>query len=114
MADVADADTGLKIIFYPARYHSGLKSIFAMGDMVGDICAVLRNQVDGGILNNSVCILEEPEHLNWYRAPGEGWTKVFNYVVGIVHTNYVEYAGSQFHGLWTVSDHVWYFFAHAF
>ncbi|KAL3826382.1 hypothetical protein ACHAXA_008590 [Cyclostephanos tholiformis] len=101
MADVADADTGLKIIFYPARYHSGLKSIFAMGDMVGDICAVLRKQIDGGNLNNSVCILEEPEHLNWYRAPGEGWTKVFNYVVGIVHTNYVEYAGSQFHGLWT-------------
>jgi digalactosyldiacylglycerol synthase len=107
MEDVADADTGLKIIFYPARYHSGLKSIFAMGDMVGDICAVLRNQTDGGILNNSVCILEEPEHLNWYRAPGEGWTKVFNYVVGIIHTNYVEYAGSQFHGLWTVSDYVW-------
>jgi len=106
MADVADADTGLKIIFYNARYHSGLKSIFAMGDMVGDICAVLRDQTDGGILNNSVCILEEPEHLNWYRAPGEGWTKVFNYVVGIVHTNYVEYAGSQFHGLWTVSDYV--------
>ena len=105
MADVADADTGLKIIFYKARYHSGLKSIFAMGDMVGDICAVLRDQTDGGILNNSICILEEPEHLNWYRAPGEGWTKVFNYVVGIVHTNYVEYAGSQFHGLWTVSDY---------
>lgn len=36
LADVADADTGLKIIFYSARYHSGLKSIFAMGDMVGD------------------------------------------------------------------------------
>ena len=39
--------------------------------------------------------------MNWYRAPGEGWTKVFNYVVGIVHTNYIEYASGQFHGLWT-------------
>ena len=100
MEDVADCETGLRIIFYPARYHSGLKSIFAMGD----ICAVLRNHTDGDNLKEAVCILEEPEHLNWYRAPGEGWTKVFNYVVGIVHTNYVEYAGTQFHGLWTVSD----------
>lgn len=39
--------------------------------------------------------------MNWYRAPGEGWTKVFDYVVGIVHTNYIEYASTQFHGLWT-------------
>jgi glycosyltransferase involved in cell wall biosynthesis len=39
--------------------------------------------------------------VNWYRAPGEGWTKVFNYVVGIVHTNYIEYASTHFHGLWT-------------
>ncbi|KAL7542955.1 hypothetical protein ACHAXR_012248 [Thalassiosira sp. AJA248-18] len=97
MQDAADTDTGLRIIFYPARYHSGLKSIFAMGD----ICAVLRNQTDEESLANAACILEEPEHLNWYRAPGEGWTKVFGYVVGIVHTNYVEYAGTQFHGLWT-------------
>ena len=99
MEDVADRDTGLRILFYPARYHSGLKSIFAMGD----ICSVLRNHTDGDRLKDAVCILEEPEHLNWYRAPGEGWTKLFNYVVGIVHTNYVEYAGTQFHGLWTVS-----------
>lgn len=96
MEDAADAKFGLKIIFYPARYHAGLKSIFAMGD----ICAVLRNQTDDN-LADAVCILEEPEHLNWYRAPGEGWTKVFSYVVGVLHTNYIEYAGTQFHGLWT-------------
>lgn len=99
MKDAADPGTGIRILFYPARYHADLKSIFAMGD----ICAVLRNQTDGGDLADAVCILEEPDHLNWYRAPGEGWTKVFDYVVGILHTNYVEYAGTQFHGLWTVS-----------
>ena len=97
MSDAACSESGLRIMFYPARYHSGLKSIFAMGD----ICSLVRNQTGGDSLAKAVCILEEPEHLNWYRAPGEGWTKVFGYVVGIVHTNYVEYASLQFHGLWT-------------
>ena len=97
MNDEADPINGLRILFYPARYHSGLKSIFAMGD----ICAALRNQTEGTRLSDAVCVLEEPEHLNWYRAPGDGWTKVFGYVVGIIHTNYVEYASCEFHGLWT-------------
>lgn len=42
-----------------------------------------------------ICVLEEPEHLNWYRAPGENWTKKFKHVVGIVHTNYFVYAQEQ-------------------
>ena len=95
-ANMEDEASELRILFYPARYHSGLNSIFAMGD----ICASLQNQTEGS-LADAVCILEEPEHLNWYRAPGEGWTKVFNYVVGVIHTNYIEYASTQFHGLWT-------------
>mmetsp|Transcript_10963 Transcript_10963/g.15448 ORF Transcript_10963/g.15448 Transcript_10963/m.15448 type:complete len:831 (+) Transcript_10963:293-2785(+) len=91
LVEEADPHTGLKILFYPARYHSGLKSIFGMGD----ICSLIP---DG---EADVCILEEPEHLNWYRAPGEGWTHKFNYVVGIVHTNYKEYASAHYSGLWT-------------
>ena len=39
MNEEADPVNGLKIIFYPARYHSGLKSIFAMGD----ICNCIPN-----------------------------------------------------------------------
>jgi hypothetical protein len=92
LVEEADSEVGLKIIFYAARYHSGLKSIFAMGD----ICNVIKDDEEA-----DVCILEEPEHLNWYRAPGDGWTKKFNFVVGIMHTNYKEYAAGHYSGLWT-------------
>jgi digalactosyldiacylglycerol synthase len=91
MADAACATTGLQLLFYPARYHAGLGSIFAMGDIMSLIDA---DKMD-------VCIMEEPEHVNWFRAPGDGWTKRFNYVVGIVHTNYKEYASAHYSGLWT-------------
>jgi len=87
----ADPETGIKILFYPGRYHAGLKSIFAMGDIISVIPDA----------DADVCILEEPEHLNWYRAPGDGWTKKFRFVIGIIHTNYVEYAASHYTGLWT-------------
>ena len=117
MPDVADARTGLKLLFYPARNHSGLRSIFAMGD----ICRLIDEELQQDDENNEnktdntttqddavvykprtdVCILEEPEHCNWYRAPGDGWTQKFNYVVGIVHTNYKEYASAHYSGLWT-------------
>merc|ERR1740124_580311 len=91
MPQEADEDVGLKIMFYPARYHAGLKSIFAMGDIPS---LIPDSEAD-------VCILEEPEHLNWFRAPEDGWMKKFNFVVGIIHTNYVEYASSHYSGLWT-------------
>ena len=91
MIPEADPDTGIKIIFYNARYHNGLKSIFAMGDIMS---AIPDSDAD-------VCILEEPEHLNWFRAPGDGWTKKFRFVIGIIHTNYVDYASAHYTGLWS-------------
>jgi len=91
MPKEADSEVGLQIMFYPARYHPGLKSIFAMGDIPS---LIPDSDAD-------VCMLEEPEHLNWFRAPEDGWRKKFNFVVGIIHTNYVEYASSHFSGLWT-------------
>lgn len=91
LKDESSREKGLNIIWYPARYHYGLVSIFAMGDL----CSQMPP--------SDVCILEEPEHLNWYRSPGDGWTTSmkFKHVVGIVHTNYSEYASTEFHGLWT-------------
>jgi hypothetical protein len=77
MPDAACPDTGLQMIFYPARYHADLGSIFAMGDII----SLLPPE------NMDVCVLEEVEHLNWFRAPGDGWTKRFQFVVGIVHTS---------------------------
>jgi digalactosyldiacylglycerol synthase len=56
---------------------------------MGDITALVSaDDID-------ICILEEPEHLNWYRAPGEHWTEKFKHVVGIIHTNYFAYAQEQ-------------------
>mmetsp|Transcript_21563 Transcript_21563/g.24518 ORF Transcript_21563/g.24518 Transcript_21563/m.24518 type:complete len:961 (+) Transcript_21563:237-3119(+) len=100
----ADEKIGLQIIFYPSRYHSGLKSIFAMGDIASLISSEKDDDDNNSNISNNntdVCVLEEPEHLNWYRAPGDGWTNKFEYVIGIIHTNYVEYASSHYSGLWT-------------
>ena len=82
-AGLWDAAEGLRILFYPARYHEGLRSIFAMGDLIQD---VILNHVESP-MDLDVCILEEPEHCNWFRAPGDSWTRQFQYVVGIIHTS---------------------------
>lgn len=91
-ANMIHAAENLKIVFYNARYHGGLGSIFAMGDIMDELP---RDEIF------DVCILEEPEHINWFRAPGQGWTKIYNYVVGIIHTNYDQYATQHYSGLWT-------------
>lgn len=71
------------IRFYPARYHKKHCSIFALGD----ICDLISDE------SADVCILEEPEHLNWYRSPGSSsWCDNFCHCVGIIHTNYKSYA----------------------
>jgi len=88
---------GIKIVWYAAKYHGRYGSIFA----IEDICSLF------GSKQSDVCFLEEPEHLNVYRAPGKRlWTDIFEHVVGVGHTNYVAYVqkeslvGSVFaHGL---------------
>jgi len=79
------ASSELRIRWYTAWQERAENSIYSMGDITS---LIPEDEAD-------ICILEEPEHLNWYRAPGEGWTEKFKHVVGIVHTNYFVYAQEQ-------------------
>jgi len=84
-ANMKDASKDLRIRWYTAWQERAENSLYAMGDITALMPA---EEVD-------ICVLEEPEHLNWYRAPGESWTSKFKHVVGIVHTNYFVYAQEQ-------------------
>lgn len=70
-----------------------------MGSRVYASCSVIPDE------DADIAILEEPEHLTWFRVPEEieegdedaekkarfGWKFKFKYVVGILHTNYEMY-----------------------
>jgi hypothetical protein len=76
-ANMPEAADNLRIRWYTAWQNPAENSIYSMGDITA---LIPPEEVD-------ICILEEPEHLNWYRAPGESWTKRFKHVVGILHTS---------------------------
>jgi len=84
-ADMKEASAALRIRWYTAWQERAENSIYSMGDITS---LIPEDEAD-------ICVLEEPEHLNWYRAPGESWTEKFKHVVGIVHTNYFVYAQEQ-------------------
>ncbi len=69
--------------FYPARFHKYYNSIFALGD----ICDLIPDE------SADVCFLEEPEHLNWYRGPGE--SNVGQLAKGSVFVEYNILPGSK-------------------
>ncbi|XP_027072240.1 digalactosyldiacylglycerol synthase 1, chloroplastic-like isoform X2 [Coffea arabica] len=75
------------ISFYPGKFSKARRSIIPAGDTSQFISS---KEAD-------IAILEEPEHLNWYHH-GKRWTDKFNHVVGIVHTNYLEYIKREKNG----------------
>uniref|UniRef100_A0A7S1YBU4 Digalactosyldiacylglycerol synthase n=1 Tax=Grammatophora oceanica TaxID=210454 RepID=A0A7S1YBU4_9STRA len=84
-ANLKQPSEDLNIAWYTGRQERAENSIYSMGDITA---LIPEEEVD-------ICILEEPEHLNWYRAPGAAWTEKFKHVVGIIHTNYFVYAQEQ-------------------
>ncbi|XP_077235617.1 UDP-Glycosyltransferase superfamily protein [Tasmannia lanceolata] len=76
-----------KIAFYPGKFSKERRSIIPAGDTSQFISS---KEAD-------IAILEEPEHLNWYHH-GKRWSDKFNHVVGVVHTNYLEYIKRERNG----------------
>ncbi|KAL3536031.1 hypothetical protein ACH5RR_004492 [Cinchona calisaya] len=75
------------ISFYPGKFSKARRSIIPAGDTSRFISSK----------DADIAILEEPEHLNWYHH-GKRWTDKFDHVVGIVHTNYLEYIKREKNG----------------
>lgn len=75
------------MFFFLIKFSKSRRSIIPAGDTTQFIPSK----------DADIAILEEPEHLNWYHH-GKRWTDKFNHVVGIVHTNYLEYIKREKNG----------------
>jgi len=72
----------LRMRWYPAEYCPFLGAIIQKGVDLAQL--VPESERD-------VVVLEEPEHINWYHH-GARWTSLYSHVVGVAHTNYLQYA----------------------
>lgn len=75
------------ISFYPGKFAVDKRSILP----VGDISDVIPDE------HADVAVLEEPEHLTWFHH-GKRWKEKFRLVIGVVHTNYLEYVRREKNG----------------
>uniref|UniRef100_A0A2P2LGQ1 Digalactosyldiacylglycerol synthase 2, chloroplastic n=1 Tax=Rhizophora mucronata TaxID=61149 RepID=A0A2P2LGQ1_RHIMU len=75
------------ICFYPAKFAVDKRSILA----AGDISEVIPDE------DADIAVLEEPEHLTWFHH-GKRWKSKFCLVIGIIHTNYLEYVKREKNG----------------
>ncbi|RZS23971.1 hypothetical protein BHM03_00056987, partial [Ensete ventricosum] len=87
LKEKADVISGFKITFYPGKFSKEKRSILP----VGDITETIPDEVA------DIAILEEPEHLTWYHH-GRRWKTKFRKVIGVVHTNYLEYVKREKNG----------------
>ncbi|GMI66874.1 digalactosyl diacylglycerol deficient 2 [Hibiscus trionum] len=78
---------GFTIRFYPGKFAVDKRSILPVGD-ISEI--ILDEEAD-------IAVLEEPEHLTWFHH-GKRWKTKFRLVIGIIHTNYLEYVKREKNG----------------
>lgn len=82
LAAQGPAGEKVEVRFYDGVYSEEFGSILAVGDLTSLLAGVVRRDV---------VVLEEPEHLTWHHV-GRAWTDCAELVVGVIHTNYLEYA----------------------
>ncbi|KAK1861365.1 hypothetical protein I4F81_003949 [Pyropia yezoensis] len=105
------------VVFYDDAYSDDWGSILPVGDFTTLFTPAFFNPsrprggggappapaggsaaADAPPLTGDVLILEEPDHLTWHHT-GPSYTRLFRYVVGVIHTNYVAYVrASAAHG----------------
>ncbi|GLT77580.1 hypothetical protein SLA2020_491500 [Shorea laevis] len=79
--------SGFDIRFYPGKFAVDKGSILP----AGDISEIIPDE------DADVAVLEEPEHLTWFHH-GKRWKSKFRLVVGVIHTNYLEYVKREKNG----------------